>query len=322
MKNSNEMVNSLFERRERYKAEQKRKKSVITRTVTSTCCLCLVALLGIGVWQSGLFNTTQPPIVNEDNSTLQDTDKTDPVNPGNNVSSGILPDAPIIWGEENGEIQDAGFGTWNGKRVTLSLHDVLSNEKNKDCLIAIGVSFELDNQFVYNGKTISEYEAEADNAELLINRLGELLKIGDELKYGEALYKTGNPNGIKWAKQLYDETVERIGKDVLSTYIVDGEFLKDKLEADIAAYDAATSSRNALNEAIEAYYEFIAKETAEQLKKQNVNCEVKKGLIVYVSVEEFSVIEIENVIYYSLAFRESEGMDFIENSADDLVISE
>jgi len=316
MKNYDELTNDLLERRDRYVADQKKKRKTITRLTTSICSLVLVTLLGIGVWQSGWLNPVTPPntddlAISDDNQT-SNTDKT----------VGITPDAPIIWGEANGEIQDAGFGTWNGKRITLSLHDVLSDEKNKDCLIAIGVSFELDNQFVYNGKTISEYEAEADNAELLINRLGELLKIGDELKYGEALYKTGNPNGIKWAKQLYDETVERIGKDVLSTYIVDGEFLKDKLEADIAAYDAATSSRNAWNEAIEAYYEFIAKETAEQLKKQNVNCEVKKGLIVYVSVEEFSVIEIENVIYYSLAFRESEGMDFIENSADDLVISE
>ena len=86
---------------------------------------------------------------------------------------------------------------------------------------------------VYNGKTISEYEAEADNAEQLINRLGELLKIGDELKYGEALYKTGTPDGKKWAKQLYDETVEHIGKEVLSTYSVNGEFLKEKLSPDM-----------------------------------------------------------------------------------------
>ena len=57
MKNSEEMVNSLFERRDRYASEQKRKKSIIIRTVTSMCCVCLVALLGFGMWQGGMFNT-------------------------------------------------------------------------------------------------------------------------------------------------------------------------------------------------------------------------------------------------------------------------
>ena len=66
MKNSEEMVNSLFERREQYNAEQKRKRSIITRTVTSMCCVCLVALLGFGMWQGGMFNTTPP------NQTVED----------------------------------------------------------------------------------------------------------------------------------------------------------------------------------------------------------------------------------------------------------
>ena len=317
MKNTNEMVNSLLERREQYEAEQKRKRSIITRTATSMCCFCLIALLGFGAWQSELFNTAQPPLVDGGNSTHQDTGKTDPTNPSNNVSMGILPDAPIIWGETNGESQDAGFSTWNGKMITIPLNDVLTDEKNKNCLIAIGVSFELDTEFVYKGKTISEYEAALDDARLLIGRLGELLKAGDELKYGEALYKTGTPDGKKWAKQLYDETVERIGKDVLSKYIVDGEFLKDKLEADIATYHADTS-RNVWNEAIEAYYKFIAMETAEELKERNINCEVKKGLIVYVTVDEFSSLEIENAMFYSLALNEDEVGDLSVSQTDDV----
>ena len=280
-------------------------------------CFAVLVALSIGMWQNGLFNITQPPVVNGNNSTLQGTDKTDPTNPGNNVSAGI-PDAPIIWGESNGEVQDMGFCRWNGKMITLPLNSVLTDEKNKNCLIAIGVGFELDTEFVYNGKTISEYEAAVDDAKLLIDRLGELLKAGDELKYGEALYKTGTPNGKKWAKQLYDETVERIGKDVLSTYIVDGEFLKEKLESDIAAYDAEDNSRENWDDAVAAYYEFIANEVARELKEQDVNCEVRKGLIVYVTIEEFSVLEIDNVMFYSLALNESEAGDLAQTQTDDI----
>lgn len=58
MKNSDEMVNSLLERRDRYVIEQKRKRRMITRTATSMCCVCLVILLGFGMWQGGMFDTT------------------------------------------------------------------------------------------------------------------------------------------------------------------------------------------------------------------------------------------------------------------------
>ena len=66
MKNCDEMVNSLLKRRDRYVAEQKRKKAIITRTVTSMCCVCLVALLVFGIWQGGMFNTAPPDQTVED----------------------------------------------------------------------------------------------------------------------------------------------------------------------------------------------------------------------------------------------------------------
>ena len=69
MKNSEEMVNSLLERRDKYDAAQKKKRTIFTRTVTSMCCLCLVALLGFGMWQGGVFNTTPPPARNQHSDT-------------------------------------------------------------------------------------------------------------------------------------------------------------------------------------------------------------------------------------------------------------
>lgn len=319
MKNYDETINSVFERINEYEVEKKHKRKIITRTVTSLCCFCLVALLGIGVWQSDLFGTTPPTTLDGEkldgsNSSQQDTDK-----PNNSV--GVTPDATIIWGNAS-EFQDMGFGEWNGKQITIPLSEALSDEKNKESLFAIGVSFELDEKFIYNGKSLAEYSAEVDKEHLLYNRFGELLKVGDELKYGEALYKTGTPDGKKWAKELYDETVERIGEDLLTKYIVNGEFLKEKLESDIAAYDAEENSRKNRDDAVNAYYAFIANEVAKQLKEQNVSCEVRKSLIVYVTIEEFSALEIENVMFYSLALKDGEGMDMSETPVDDLIISE
>lgn len=55
MKNCDEMVNSLLERRVQYVAEQKRKRKIITRMASSICCLCLIAFTGFGVWKSGIL---------------------------------------------------------------------------------------------------------------------------------------------------------------------------------------------------------------------------------------------------------------------------
>ncbi len=55
MKSSNEMVLELLSRRDSYEAEQKRKKRILVRTITPVCSFMLVALLGIGGWQMGIF---------------------------------------------------------------------------------------------------------------------------------------------------------------------------------------------------------------------------------------------------------------------------
>ncbi len=323
MKNYNETINSVFSRINEYEVEKKRKRKIMTRTVTSICCFCLVALLGIGVWQSDLFNTMPPTILDDHNSSQQGTDKTDETNSNNNELVDITPDVPVIWGYASNYSQDMAYTEWNGKRVTLPLYNVLSNENTKNSLIAIDVEFELNDKFIYNGKSLAEYDAETDNERLFYNNLGALLKLGDSLKYGEALYKTGTPSGEKWAKQLYDETVESIGKDVLAKYIVDGEFLKEKLEADIEEYGEHEPCRIAYEAACDAYYQFIIDATTKQLEKQNINCEKRNGtLVIYATAEEFSSLNIDNVLFYYLALKEDEGMDMSDISLDDVVITE
>lgn len=59
MKNCDEMVNSLFERREQYVAQQTKRRKVFVGTVASMCCVCLVTMVGLGIWQSGMFHTPQ-----------------------------------------------------------------------------------------------------------------------------------------------------------------------------------------------------------------------------------------------------------------------
>ena len=84
MKNYDETINSVFERINEYEVEKKHKRKIVTRTVTSLCCFCLVALLGIGVWQSDLFKPMPPTVLDGssnigelDDSGHQTTDKND-----------------------------------------------------------------------------------------------------------------------------------------------------------------------------------------------------------------------------------------------------
>ena len=65
MKNYNEMANNVFRRVEEYNIERQKK---ITRTLVPIVCFCLVALLGVGVWHVGLFEST-PMQTQEDSIT-------------------------------------------------------------------------------------------------------------------------------------------------------------------------------------------------------------------------------------------------------------
>ena len=79
MNNQNELANDLFERRDKCIADPKARRKTITRITTSICSFVLVALLGIGVWQSGWLNPVTPPntddpaISGEQNPSTDDT---------------------------------------------------------------------------------------------------------------------------------------------------------------------------------------------------------------------------------------------------------
>ncbi len=66
MKNYDELTIDLLERRDRYVADQKKKRKRVMGVTASFCCVCLVALLGFGMWQGGIFNTTHPDQTLED----------------------------------------------------------------------------------------------------------------------------------------------------------------------------------------------------------------------------------------------------------------
>lgn len=83
MKNCDEITNNLLERRNQYLEERKRKRRNITRFTTAACSFVLVALIGIGIWQSGWLDGMQPTIPDNSNISEQNQNENNDKQTGN-----------------------------------------------------------------------------------------------------------------------------------------------------------------------------------------------------------------------------------------------
>ena len=298
--------------REAHQPTKRKSNRTWVQFCAMAACFALIVGLGIGGFNFLKGHNGDSPEEVLQNPTQQGTSTGSP-----NTDEVI--DNPIILWNVYSEVQDAGFTEWNGKTITPSLYDVLSDEKSKDSLIAVVVGFEIDTTFVYNGRSLAEYALEADNERLNCGKLGALLKLGDSLKYGEALFTTGTPAGEKWSKELYDETIEDIGEDLIAKYIVDGEFLAEKLEADIAACSENEPCRIAYEEACNAFYLTAVDGTIKLLEEQNISYEKRNEteLVFFITTDKFGSFYLDNASHFGFASKDGQGMDFIEVSTDD-----
>ena len=148
---------------------------------------------------------------------------------------------------------------------------------------------------------IEEVESDAQ----LYDKLGQLLKDGDSLKYGEALYTTGTPDGEKWTKEFYDQRVEFYGEDLLSKYIVDGEFLRKSVESDMNGLLIKTE--NELDKYVDVINEYLMSNSIAGSAYAIKNDGIDKLLITYdghlEKIKEYiSEVGIdENLVVYSQA---------------------
>lgn len=193
---------------------------------------------------------------------------------------------------------DQYTGRWHGKNITFELYEALQNPERetipvKVCINSIGID-----EFVYQGRTIQEY-----TIDLVCNddiaKMEELLEQGDIIKYGEDAYTTGTPDGTVWTQSYYDFRVEFYGDELLSKYIVDGEFLKEQLQYDLKELKAHYQS--ILDEAIDAFYQTRIEETIQELDVQGIQGEKIAGthdVLIYVTVLEFDALLLETATSY------------------------
>ena len=178
------------------------------------------------------------------------------------------------------------------------------DDKNSGKYLAISVRFAIDDQFVYQGKSLAEYELEQENHRLLNEKLTLLYKIGDVLKYGEKLYTEGTPDGEKWDQALYEKTLAFLGAEWVSSYIADGVFLREYVASDIKQWEKDAQAVDAARkEAYDAYFRHKIQETAENFVVKNIACERIDGdcLVVFLTREEWMSLTLEDVSYYAFA---------------------
>lgn len=131
------------------------------------------------------------------------------------------------------DVEDQNLLNFDDKYVTPRLWLALDNADGGPVTVTVSVIGDINGDYVYNGMTIGEIRALFEEALELSDKLGQLLKEGEHLKYGEALCTTGAPDGTRYAREFYEERVAFYG-ELLDLYIVDGEFLAGEVEEAIS----------------------------------------------------------------------------------------
>ena len=280
MMSSEEMVNRLWERRDRYLAEKKAQRRTAGRITASVSAVCIVALIGIWLWQSDRLRPA--PTLNEE----PDSAPTGGVGETPVTDTGIVSGGGMISGDD-------GFTTWNGcAYVGGRLYEALTAGNADDVYDILARPAVIDCTFLYEGKTLGEYQEAWDEERHLPEKLMMLLKEGESLKYGEALYETGTPDGEKWAKSFYEDLVAFFGSAILEKYIVDGEFLAEEVERDISAAQNSTRAAEAYQTAFAAWLEWLASSVSGQLPSEAVP--ERSCILLHMTRDEFSAFVSDN----------------------------
>ena len=144
------------------------------------------------------------------------------------------------------------YAAWEGLDFSNLLRYEIDYYKNQpDKYLAINVfrrnGDDFYTDYVYEGTTCEELENailmashKATLMQYLISREGEILKYGKEVVTCDGV-PSDDPlisvfdKGVRWAESLYDQTVAKYNEcdpEMLSRYIVDGDFLSELAESD------------------------------------------------------------------------------------------
>ena len=174
---------------------------------------------------------------------------------------------------------------WNGKLLGYTLWSLLQTNTDGKTL-EIAAYPQPNKTAVYNGKTLAAYDAAAEEEREMPEKLTQLLKLGDDLKYGEALCETGTPEGELWARDLYNERVAYFGEELLNRYIVDGEFLADELKAEIERARTEHTAQDTYEQACTACVQALLAQAKDEYTAQGTESEIDGSRLLIKAVAE------------------------------------
>ncbi|MCQ2553480.1 MAG: hypothetical protein MJ150_04155 [Clostridia bacterium] len=337
MKTYKEMADDALSRISQYEIEKQNKRKKITKIAAPVVSCCLVVAVCIGMWQGGtlkdrtkLANTEdvnnggkketaeEIEAQNEQERKLQEeleNQQSSPKSDNQIIASGD----EDIKGSESSSMDFCIFWWKNKISMYGDLYWVINDNPNGTFAVTAKYRPAPQNVtgFTYEGKTLYQLAVEADNERMMPEKMMELLKVGDELKYGTALYETGTPDGIRWDRVFYEEQVLYFG-NLLDKYIVDGSFLADQLKNDIEALQRInvttpdgttttithgdTSARDQYARAYRVYLEGVLDETAKILSENNIKCErapySQDSLNIVVTADELENLSFKNMEFW------------------------
>ena len=298
MKNYNEMANDVLRRIKENEVIKKKKRKMYTKYAVSIAAMLVVTVLGFKVWDIANPSIMNDIEIGETNNTEVDNMHTDDAqNQEHQIP--VVVDKDVVWGtSDNSDSAEMEFAVteWNGKNVSSRLCASFEKDEENRIFAITAICMCMDSEYIYNDKTLAEYEAAMIKENEMIGKLESLRKIGDYLKYGEALYLTGAPDGEKWAKELYDETVSWYGEEILNEYIQNGEFLNEKLEQDLQMLFKEDAQLE-YEIAVSAYINSVNMKLKEVLAEQNIVSEYSTDvdyLLIYATEEDLAKLEFEN----------------------------
>jgi hypothetical protein len=163
MKSYKQMAEEVFMYRDKYREEKRQREKAVIKVGSSLCCLCFAALLGIGLWESGLLgqNPTHPLGDNtgsgwKDTTTQTAGDKSNTaMNPDKNNST--LDDTMTIISSYGGNASAASYTSpENGKySYTIPLRDSIK-KYGDDVLYHVMVDIFKDKHTIDSDITIKE----------------------------------------------------------------------------------------------------------------------------------------------------------------------
>ena len=363
MKTYKEMADDALNRISQYETEKQNKRKKTIRIAAPAVSCCLVAAVCIGMWQGGtlkdrtkladpadagekIYTPEEIEAQNQQEKQLEQQYEKQQEELENNRQSDAKPDEQIIISDNENikgseaSSMDVCIFWWKNK---ISMYGDLYRAINDDPdgTFALTAKYrptpEKVSGFTYEGKTLFQLAVESDNERMMPEKMAELLKVGDELKYGTALYETGTPDGIKWDRALYEEKVAYFGT-LLDKYIIDGSFLADQLKMDIEALKSInvtmpdgttttithgeTSAREQYVRAYSVYLEGVLAETEKILSENNIKCErapySTDSLNIVVTAEELENLPLEHMEFWVFGLTNSnlKGSQPVNDSID------